>query len=79
MSLAILLAKAIDFYSFLVIIWVVTSWVPQTRENRIIRAIGSITEPFLSLFRFIPPVGGFDISPMVAIIVLMMLDRMIVG
>lgn len=79
MSLVMLFSKAIDFYSLLVIIWVVTSWAPQTRENRIIRALGSITEPFLRLFRFIPPVGGIDISPMVAIIVLMMLDRMIIG
>jgi YggT family protein len=39
-----------------------------------------VSEPYLRLFRrFIPPMGAIDLSPMIAIIVLYILQRVIVG
>ncbi|DAB21839.1 TPA: hypothetical protein CPT94_06785 [Candidatus Gastranaerophilales bacterium HUM_22] len=44
-------------------------------------ALRSITDPFLNIFRgIIPPIGGMlDISPIVAIILLQILQGFVVG
>ena len=39
-----------------------------------------VSEPYLRLFRkFIPPLGAFDFSPMIAIIVLYIVQSLIVS
>jgi uncharacterized protein YggT (Ycf19 family) len=39
-----------------------------------------VSEPYLRLFRrFIPPMGAFDLSPMIAIIVLYIVQSLVVG
>lgn len=71
-------AALIDVYTILIILNVLLSWVQQFRPlpyNLALRAvIGFIedtTNPYLNLFRsFIPRLGMFDISPIVAILVL---------
>lgn len=68
----------VDVYTVLIIVNVLLSWVQQFRPlpyNLALRAvIGFIedtTNPYLNLFRsFIPRLGMFDISPIVAILVL---------
>ncbi|MBN2248160.1 MAG: YggT family protein [Coriobacteriia bacterium] len=45
----------------------------------IYRVLGTITEPWLGIFRrFIPPIGMIDISPIVAIIVLRVITNALV-
>jgi len=47
------------------------SWLPDLRNSSFGRLIGSICEPYLAPFRkIIPTIGGLDISPIVAILVL---------
>ena len=44
------------------------------------RALGTIAEPWLGIFRrFIPPLGMIDISPIVAIIALRIVQRLLVS
>lgn len=70
-------AALIDVYTILIILNVLLSWIQQFRPlpyNLALRAvIGFIedtTNPYLNLFRsFIPRLGMFDISPIVAILV----------
>ena len=62
-----------QFYGFLIIAYVLMSWLPMNGETiqDVYRVLGSLVEPYLSLFRrFIPPMGGMDFSPIIAIIVL---------
>ncbi|MCZ2258858.1 YggT family protein [Sporosarcina sp. G11-34] len=62
---------AISIYSFLLIIYILMSWVPSLRETKFGVFVGKIVEPYLSFFRqFIPPLGMIDISPIVAIFAL---------
>lgn len=72
----------IDFYSILVVVYVLMSWIPQGASRIVedIRAVlASLCEPYLSLFRrVIPPLGMIDFSPVVAIIVLELLGRLVV-
>ena len=59
-------------YFYLIIAYVLMSWVPNARESTIGRWLGRIVEPYLGIFRrFIPPIGGIlDISPIVAMFAL---------
>lgn len=62
---------AIQIYSFLLIIYILMSWIPSLRETAFGIFIGKIVEPYLAFFRqFIPPLGMIDISPIVAIFAL---------
>nr|WP_054951574.1 YggT family protein [Numidum massiliense] len=62
---------AFRVYYFLIIAWVLMSWLGNVRETPVGLAIGRLVEPYLALFRFIPPIGGMiDISPIVALFAL---------
>lgn len=66
-----LILRAIDIYMILLIVYILMSWVPASRETKFGILLGKITEPYLGFFRkFIPPLGMIDISPIVAIFVL---------
>ncbi len=72
MSIVSLLMTVLQFYGWLIIAYVLLSWFPNADALADIRrALGTIVEPYLGLFRrFIPPVGALDISAIVAILVL---------
>jgi YggT family protein len=66
-----LIVNAISIYSVLLVIYILMSWVPASRESGFGRLLGRITEPYLEIFRkFIPPLGMIDISPIIAIFAL---------
>lgn len=77
----------IDLYMWIVIIGVVLSWLVAfnvvNTTNRFIFMVGDFThratEPALGrIRRYIPNLGGMDVSPMVLIILLMFLQRFII-
>ncbi len=55
------------------------SWFPNLDwSNPILSAISSITDPFLNLFRgFIPPIGGLDLSAIVAFLSLQLVQTLL--
>ena len=59
-------------YFYMIIAYVLLSWVPNARDSFIGQLLGKVTEPYLGIFRrFIPAIGGvIDISPIVAIFAL---------
>ena len=61
-----------NIYFYMVVIYVLMSWLPNLRENFIGELLTKLVEPYLSPFRrFIPPImGTLDISPIVALFVL---------
>lgn len=69
------------FYYWLIIGYVILSWVPADGiVGDIRRALETVCEPYLGIFRrFIPPIGMIDISPIVAILVLSVFMRLLVG
>ncbi|ACX52151.1 protein of unknown function YGGT [Ammonifex degensii KC4] len=72
--LAYILRVAFDIYFWIIIVRVLLSWIPHNPRNPVIRFIYDLTEPYLSLFRrLIPPIGMFDLSPIVALFVLHLL------
>lgn len=68
-SIIVLLAQ---IYQYMIIIYVLLSWLPNLRDSFIGETLGKLVEPYLAPFRrFIPPIFGMiDISPIVAVFVL---------
>ena len=70
------------FYNILIIIRIFLSWI-RTIDwyQQPFAWLSSITDPFLNIFRgIIPPIGGvLDISPILAIILLQILQGFVVG
>ena len=70
----------LSFYSLLIFIRIVFSWVMVSYSNRIMRFLVDATEPMLGpLRRMVPLVGNFDISPIVAFIIVWLFQAAIAG
>ena len=70
------------FYYILLIIRILLTWIPSIDwRQQPFAWISSITDPFLNIFRgIVPPIGGvLDISPILAIILLKLLEGFVVG
>ena len=54
---------------------------PYSRySDALLSFLRDVSEPYLRLFRrFIPPMGAIDLSPMIAIIVLYIVQSLVVG
>jgi YggT family protein len=71
----------IDVYILLIVAYIIFSYLrigygsPLARVQQFLR---DTCEPYLSLFRrFIPPLGPLDVSPMVAIVVLVLIQGVV--
>lgn len=67
-----LINTLVTIYYWMIIIYILMSWLPNARESAFGEILGKFVEPYLAPFRrFIPPIFGMlDISPIVAIIAL---------
>lgn len=75
MSAAFLLIESVrrlvDLYGFLLILYILSSWIPQLRHSTVGQILAQLSEPYLRLFQgIIPLFGGIDFSPILAFIVL---------
>ena len=84
-SLFILIDTALELYMWLVIIWVIMSWLISfnivNTHNQVIHAVNGflhrITEPALrQIRRVVPLIGGFDITPVVLILLIYFLRNL---
>lgn len=69
------LATFLNLYLFLLFVRILLTWFPTVDwMNRVVETLSPITDPYLNVFRsFIPPVGGLDLSPILAFLVLQVL------
>ncbi|MEO5355209.1 MAG: YggT family protein, partial [Magnetococcus sp. XQGC-1] len=79
-SLGTLLDFALGIYTWMILIRVLLSWVNPDPYNPIVQFLVRATEPVLEpLRRMIPAVAGLDLSPIVALLGLSLLQRLILG
>lgn len=76
-------AKLLNFilgaYIWIVIGRAVISWVNPDPYNPIVKFLRQVTDPLLVKIRqFVPIMGGFDLSPMILILVIMFLQNFLV-
>lgn len=68
---ALFLQNIVTIYSFALIIYIFMSWFPGARESAFGNFLAGITEPYLNIFRrLIPPIGGLDLTPIIALFAL---------
>ena len=74
------LLTTIRIYLLLLFIRVLLTWIPSIDwMSQPFAALSQVTDPYLNLFRsIIPPIGGFDLSPILAFIALQVLERMLI-
>jgi uncharacterized protein YggT (Ycf19 family) len=64
----------VDVYVLVIFAYILTSWIRLPYSpwlNRVQRFLYDVCEPYLRLFRrILPPLGPLDLSPVVAVIVL---------
>ncbi|MCZ6634095.1 MAG: YggT family protein [bacterium] len=66
-----LLYGAVSVFLLLIVIRIVFSWLPFTRETRMMETLYGLTEPVMAPFRqMIPPMGMFDLSPILLMFLL---------
>jgi YggT family protein len=74
-----LLELTFNIFIFSILIQVIISWVNPGSYNPAIGVIHSLTEPLLApARRAIPPIGGIDLSPMVVMIGLYLLQMLLI-
>lgn len=72
--------KVIDLYFFAILINIVMSWVPSLQHSPVAGLVNTITHPPLALARrFIPPIAGFDLSPIPVLIVLKLVSILLLN
>jgi YggT family protein len=71
----------ISVYVLIIFAYIILSWVRLPYSpwlNRIQRFLYDVCEPYLRIFRrLLPSFGAFDISPIVAVLALLLIDRVI--
>ncbi len=66
-----LIYLSLRLFMFAIVIRIVLSWIAPHTHNPATAMLANMTDPLLGPFRrYIPPLGGFDISPIFAIIAL---------
>ena len=65
------LSLVLRIYETMMLIYIMMSWVPESRETQLGRFLASCVEPYLAIFRkIIPPIGMIDFTPIVAFVIL---------
>ena len=72
-----LISGLLTLYWYVILARVLMSWFSPDPYHPVVRAIYGLTEPVLApVRRILPPMGGFDLSPVVVFLVLMYLQRL---
>jgi YggT family protein len=72
------ISLVLSLLSIAILIRALLSWVSPDPRNPIVQALDAITEPILQPLRQVMPrMGGIDLSPMVAIIVLQVIASLV--
>jgi YggT family protein len=87
-ALTYVVLVVLQLYTYVIIAAVIASWlvgfgVVNTYNQfarMVLRALHALTEPVFSpIRRIIPPIGGLDLSPMIALLLIIFLQRWIIG
>ena len=78
-AIADLLNFVLSAYIWIIIARAVISWVNADPYNPVVRFLHQVTDPLLGrIRRFVPVMGGFDLSPMVLIFAIIFLQSVLV-
>jgi uncharacterized protein YggT (Ycf19 family) len=70
----------VGIYVLLIFVWVLMSWIrmPYSRTVAAVQEfLDDVVRPYIRLFRFVPMLGPLDLSPIVAVIVLLVVAGLV--
>src|SRR5919106_2965793 len=71
----------IGVYILVILVYIITSWIRLPYSpwlNRVQRFLYDVCDPYLRLFRrIVPPLGPLDLSPMLAVIALLVVQQVL--
>jgi YggT family protein len=71
-----ILNTILSLLTYAIIIRAVLSWVRPNPNNPLVRLLNKVTDPIMKpLERIIPPLGGLDITPVIAIVLIQVVQR----
>jgi len=82
MSLQAFVNVFVGIYILLILVWVLLSWVrlPYSRTTAAVQEfLDEVVRPYVRLFRRLPTLGPLDLSPIVAVIVLLVAAGLVNG
>ncbi len=69
--LVVSLANFLNIYLAIIFVRLLLTWFPNIDwMQQIVGFLSPVTDPYLNLFRFVPPIGSIDLSPIIAIFAL---------
>ena len=73
------LAQTLSIYTLILLVRVLLSWFPNLDwGNPVLSTVSAITDPYLNAFRgLIPPLGGLDLSAIVAFLALQLIQTLL--
>lgn len=73
-------SKAIFLVQLLIVAWALMSWFNPDPRNPLVKFIHAVVDPFMRpISALIPPIGGIDLSPLAALLLLQFIERIFVG
>ncbi|MBJ7449836.1 MAG: YggT family protein [Parachlamydiales bacterium] len=77
--LAFLFRIAFTVYSIMILARIFGSWFPSFHQTKTFQFVAMCTDPYLDLFRrFIPTLGSIDLSPIVALFALQIVEKLLI-
>jgi len=75
-----LVDAAFSVYLLIMLGRVISSWIDVDPNHPVVRFLREWTEPILApIRRVVPPLGMLDLSPLVALFLIMLVRRIVVG
>ncbi len=70
-----LATRAIQLLQLFILAWALMSWFRPDPRNPLVRLIHAVVDPVMRpIAALIPPMGGLDLSPLVAILLLQLIE-----
>jgi YggT family protein len=82
-SVELFIEVFVSVYGLLILVYIILSWIRlpySIWSSRIQQFLRDVCEPYLGLFRrFIPPLGGLDLSPMIGLALLLIGEQVAIN
>lgn len=64
-TLLLVLYYALSAYYYIMIAYILMSWIPELRGSKLYGYVSSITDPYLRIFRGLIVIGMIDLTPII--------------
>lgn len=73
-----LITLAAQIYILIIIAAAIVSWIEVDRQHPLVQFLGKATEPVFQRIReFIPPINGLDLSPVFALLLVKLAEKLL--